>query len=300
MKKVIVTGAAGFIGRQTLQPLLERGYEVHAVDLADLSREFNEVHWHRLDLGDRAAVTALLAEIKADSLLHFAWFTRHGEYWNSAENFRSHENSTALLQAFIAGGGRRVVAAGTCAEYSWNNEICAETSSPTEPATVYGKCKLAFMKELENLAQEHDLSWAWGRLFFLFGPYENEKRFVASLIKALLAGKQAPCSHGRQIRDFLATTEAGSAFASLLASDVQGAVNIASGQPTSLKEIALLLENFCKAPGKVGFGAIAANANEPAAITAATARLNREVGWHPAQSLEARLQQTVEWWRKHA
>lgn len=298
MKKVIVTGAAGFVGRQSLQPLLDLGYEVHAIDQNDLNSEFCQVHWHRIDLSDEAEVNSLLAGIRADSLLHFAWFTRHGEYWSSNENFKSLLSSYALLQSFAANGGKRVVMAGTCAEYAWNRGMCNELSSATLPTTVYGYCKLAMSNLLQAFAQAHDLSAAWGRLFFLFGPHENEKRFVASLIKNLLAGRDAPCSHGNQLRDFLSSIDAGAAFAALLASQVTGVVNI-GGQPITLKKVAYLLEELCSRPGAVKFGQIETAADEPLSIVADTGRLNDEVGWRPAFTIEERLAQTVEWWKKH-
>lgn len=298
MKKVIVTGAAGFVGRQTLEPLLEHGYEVHALDRLDLHGEYPQVHWHRLDLSNKAEVNSLLTEIKADSMLHLAWFTRHGEYWSSNENFKSLLDSYALLQSFAANGGKRVVMAGTCAEYAWNRGICNELSSATLPTTVYGQCKLAMCNLLQAFAQTHGLSAAWGRLFFLFGPFENEKRFVASLIKNLLSGQEAPCSHGNQMRDFLSTSDAGAAFAALLAAEVTGAVNIA-GQQITLKKVAYLLEELCSRPGAVKFGQIATAADEPLSIVADTGRLNDEVGWRPTLGIEERLAQTVEWWQKH-
>lgn len=299
MKKVIVTGAAGFVGRHSLQPLLELGYQVHGFDLRDLSDEYPEVHWHQIDLNDTRKVAAELQSVAADCLLHFAWFTRHGEYWSSNENFKYLFNSWDLLQNFAGNGGKRVVMAGTCAEYAWNRGICEEFTSVTLPATVYGQCKLSMFNLLQAFAQTRGISAAWGRLFFLFGPHENEKRFVASLINNLLAGKDAPCSHGNQLRDFLSTVDAGAAFAALLNSPVSGAVNIASGRPVTLKKIAYLLEEYCNRPGALQFGQIAAAADEPPAIVADTGKLNDRVGWRPETGLEERLKQTVEWWKNH-
>ena len=299
MKKVIVTGAAGFVGRHSLIPLLDRGFEIHAFDLRDLKDEFPLVNWYQIDLNDQHAVNEKLSSIGATHLLHFAWFTGHGEYWSSKENFKSLFNSFEFLRSFAANGGKRVVMSGTCAEYAWNGEICNETNSTTLPTTVYGQCKLAMFNLLKAFAQAHNLSAAWGRLFFLFGSHENPKRFVASLIQSLLKGEEAPCSHGRQIRDFMDTRDAADAFITLLDSEIQGAVNIASGQAISLKEIALMLEKLTGQTDKVKPGALPAAPNDPDRIIADTTRLNDELNWRPNASLEQRLQQTVEWWRQN-
>jgi nucleoside-diphosphate-sugar epimerase len=300
MKKVIVTGAAGFIGRQTLQPLLESGYEIHAVDLRKIE-DFaqKEINWHQIDLNDKTSVNNLLKQIAADDLLHFAWFTRHGEYWSSAENFKSLFASFNLLEAFAENGGNRVVISGSCAEYAWNNKVCDEQQSLLAPATIYGQCKLAMYNLLQAYAAVHNLSWAWGRLFFLFGPYENKKRYVSSVINSLLKREAALCSHGMQIRDFMSTIDAAHAFVALLQSDVQGAVNIASGEPKSLKDIALIIGKYLDSENLLKFGARSAATNDSEKIVANCYRLHNEVGWTSASNLQQRLLQTIDWWRNN-
>ncbi|MFZ5951011.1 MAG: NAD-dependent epimerase/dehydratase family protein [Candidatus Rifleibacteriota bacterium] len=299
MKKILITGAAGFVGRHSLLPLLEAGMEIHALDLKDMACDFPEVFWHRCDLNDHKRMGEIVSEIKAEALLHFAWFTRHGEYWSSNENFKSLLNSYALIEAFADAGGKRIVMSGTCAEYAWNGQTCSEATSLTAPATVYGQCKLAMFNILQAFALTRKLSWAWGRLFFLFGPFEFEKRLVASLIGNLISGPEAPCSHGNQIRDFMSSVDAGAAFAALLNSQVEGAVNIASGIPMTIKELALLLEKLTDRPGLVKFGQLPTSPDEPASITADISRLKNEVGWQPRENTEQRLHETIEWWKQH-
>ncbi len=298
MKKVIVCGGAGFIGRQSLNPLLESGYEVHAIDLNLLANEYSDVIWHKVNLFEFKQVEKLFTEIKADYLLNFAWFTSHAKYWSSPENFNSVKLSLKLFEEFVKNGGKRIVMAGTCAEYYWNNELCSEKYSLMRPSTIYGQCKLAIFNLLKAFAQLHGISWAWGRLFFLFGPYENKNRFVASIINSILDGKRPKCSHGRQIRDFMSTVDAGSAFAKLLVSKVNGAVNIASGNPVSLKEIGKNIERLLGTRNKIDFGAIKASKSEPDKIVADIGRLTSEVGWKPTVTIEKRLEDTISWWRK--
>jgi nucleoside-diphosphate-sugar epimerase len=300
MKRVIVTGAAGFIGRQALGPLLDSGYEIHAVDLQkieDFSQK--EVYWHQIDLNDKTGINKLFKDISADDLLHFAWYTKHGEYWNSAENFRSLFASFNLLEAFSDNGGKRVVMAGSCAEYAWNNTVCDEQQSLLAPATIYGQCKLAMYNLLQAYANYHNLSWAWGRLFFLFGPYENDKRFVSSVINSLLTGEPARCSHGLQVRDFMSTVDAAEAFVALLKSEVQGAVNIASNEPRSLKEIALHIGKCLNSENLLNFGARPTAPNDPEQIVANCHRLHKEVDWTSNINLQQRLAQTIGWWQNH-
>src|SRR5262249_15055807 len=145
--------------------------------------------------------------------------------------------SLELIQAFQRHGGRRLVAAGTCAEYGRSDAPCLEETTPLQPATLYGTCKHALQLMLAAFSNETGLSSAWGRMFFLFGPGEHSNRLVPSVIRALLEGRPALCSQGNQLRDFLPVEHAAEAFVALLDSDVTGAINIASGAAVSVKQI---------------------------------------------------------------
>ena len=237
MKRVLLTGATGLIGRHCLPTLLAQGYEVHTVSTRAASTHLPGVHAHQADLLDPSQLATLLASVQPSHLLHLAWYTQPGAYWTSLENIRWVQASLGLLQAFAAHGGRRVVMAGSCAEYDWSYGYCTEHITPLQPATVYGKAKHALQLLEDAFAKQAQISAAWGRLFFLYGPHEYPDRLVAAVTRALLQGQPARCSHGNQIRDFLYVQDAADAFVALLTSDVRGAVNIGSGTPIALKQI---------------------------------------------------------------
>jgi len=230
-------------------------------------------------------------------LLHLAWYTQPRAYWTSLENIRWVQASLGLLQAFVAHGGRRVVMAGSCAEYDWSYGYCTEHITPLRPATLYGKAKHTLQLLEDAFADQVQISAAWGRLFFLYGPHEHPERLVAAVTRALLQGQPARCSHGNQIRDFLYVQDAADAFVALLASDVQGPVNIASGAPITLKQIIFSIADLLAQRSLVQLGALPNPANEPPLLVANTDRLANEVGWHPAYDLERGLEQTVLWWK---
>lgn len=301
MKRVLLTGATGFIGRHCLQPLRERGYEVHAVT----SRAVPEVrqdgiHWHTLDL--LAPQPLSLEEIRPTHLLHLAWYAVPGKYWTSPENVRWVEASLALLRAFVAAGGTRAVLTGTCAEYDWTHGdgLCSEASTPLRPATLYGVAKRALGDLSVAYAQQVGLSLAWGRIFFLYGPHEPEQRLVPATTLSLLRGQPARCTHGRQIRDFLHVEDVAGALVALLDSEATGPVNIASGEPVTLREIVEQLAAATGRPELIQLGALPAPAGEPPRLVADTQRLREEVGWSPCHPLPEGLVSTVNWWREHS
>lgn len=297
MSRVLVTGATGFVGRGALAPLLAAGHEVHAVS----SREApawspTGVTWHVADLLESADV---VTEVAPEELLHFAWDAEPGAFWTSERNLDWVAASLRLLSEFAAHGGRRAVLAGTCAEYAWAPEThCVEGSTPLEPATLYGAAKHALHGLAAAHARQRGYALAWGRIFFVFGPHEDPRRLGGSVASALAAGRPAPTSHGEQVRDFLFAPELAEAFVTLLASDVTGAVNVASGRPVALRELILALGEASGRPELVELGARPANATEPASLTADVGRLRDEVGWEPTRSLEQGAQETMDWWQQ--
>ncbi|CAN5652399.1 NAD-dependent epimerase/dehydratase family protein [soil metagenome] len=297
MKKVLLTGATGFIGRHCIEPLSSRGYEVHAVSSRDARDNSADAFWHRADLMDSERVSSLMGEVRPTHLLHFAWFVEPGKYLTSLENFYWARASMDLLQAFAQHGGERVVMAGSCIEYDWNYGYCSEWLTPLSLSTPYASCKQSLHVMLDSFAGQTDLSAAWGRVFFLYGPHEHPARLVSSVVRAVLRGEVAPCSHGEQVRDFLHVRDVADAFAALLDSDVSGAVNIASGRPVAIKDIVHEIGEKVGGRDLIRLGTLPDSESEPPLLVADIGRLRDEVGWTPEYDLDRGLEQTVNWWK---
>lgn len=294
MKRVLVTGASGFVGRHTLAPLRARGFEVHAISRRPQTD--SAAVWREADILAADRLAAIVESVRPTHLLHLAWYAAPGLYWRSPRNLDHVAASLALVRAFAESGGSRFVGAGTCAEYEWGEARLVEGTTPLCPATLYGASKHATRLLTELFASEAGFSAAWGRIFFLYGPYEHATRLVPSIVRALLAGEPARCSPGTQRRDFLFVEDVADALVALLDSDVVGAVNISSGAAVAVAKLATRVGELMGRPGLVQLGALPA-VNEPATIEGDVARLAGEVGWQPRVSLDAGLERTIEWWR---
>ena len=296
MKKVLVTGASGFIGKYTPALLAALGYEVLAVSSAATPlKGFPEsIRWHQANLLDAAECTALMGVVKPTHLLHLAWYAYPGKFWAAPENLEWVSASVTLMKVFHEQGGRRVVMAGTCAEYDWSFGQCTETSTPCRPATLYGTAKHSIALMLEAWAALTKMSSAWGRIFFLYGPGEYPARLVPSVITSILDGVPARCTHGEQVRDFMYVEDVAAAFVALLDSEVEGDVNIASGTPLQLKDLVYAIADKLGRPDLIQLGAIPANPDEPSLLTASVSRLCSEVGFLPKYSLAEGIERTVE------
>ena len=295
MRRVLITGGSGFIGRCTIEPLLERDFEVIVTDLVPSSTP--GARSVACDLLHAESVTRMMEEIRPSHLLHLAWYVKHGEFWHARENLDWLVASLHLVETFERLGGKRVVAAGTCAEYDWRFGVCSEESTPLSPSTPYGVAKDCLRRALDSLYPD-SLQVAWGRLFFLVGPGEAPGRLVPSVARSLLLGEPARCSSGRQIRDFLDVRDAGRAFAALVATDCVGTCNIASGVPRSIREIVESLGVIAERPELVKLGSRPDRDGDPAVLLADVSRLHRLVSFEPAYSLERSLRDSIDYWRQ--
>lgn len=301
MSRVLLTGAGGFIGRATVAPLLAAGHEVHVVDLRRSDTMNAGVIFHEADLLAPGAAARIAAEVEASHLVHLAWYAAHGLFWTSPENLRWVSASLELIRAFHDAGGRRAVVAGSCAEYDWSSGWCSERSTPLAPATLYGVAKDALRRTLAAYAASTGLGWAWGRVFLLYGRGEHPDRLVPSVARSVLRGEPTRCTHGRQIRDFLHVEDVGAAFAALAdAEHVQGPVNVASGEPRSIREVVTSVAAISGTPELARFGDVPAPAEDPPLLVADVRRLRDEVGFTPRRSLAEGLSDAVDWWREVA
>jgi nucleoside-diphosphate-sugar epimerase len=299
MKRVLVTGATGFIGRHTVRTLLERGFEVHiAARAAAASTTRLAVHRHAVNLLDDVASRELISSVRPTHLLHLAWTTKPATYWTDIANLDWLSASICLVKNFMVHGGERVVGAGSVAEYDWRYGYCSESLTPLNSRSLYGTTKNGLRAVLDSLRLQEDLSSAWGRVFFTYGPGEADGRLVSSVTKRILEGEIAPCTLGAQIRDYLYVEDAARALVSLLDSNVCGPVNIASGFPLPVRELATQIGREVGRLDLVRLGMLKDRADDAPLLVADVHRLMNELGWRPEYSLKSGIASTVEWWRE--
>ena len=269
--RVLLTGASGLIGRQTVRPLEEAGFTLVAASRArgdDLLTDPDGV----------------VARAGADHLIHLAW-ADGPDRWHGAENLDWVGASLRLLSAFAAAGGRRAVMAGSCAEYDWNGEGHLAEDAPLRPATLYGAAKAATGMAAMAGAGTLGVSLAWARIFFAYGPGEPEGRLFGDLIRGLAAGREVACTDGLQRRDFLHTEDIGRALVAVLQSPIEGPVNIGSGAAVAVREMIEAIAGQMGRADLVRLGLRPRSPGDPALIEADTGRLRAEAGFRPRHDM---------------
>ena len=297
---VLVTGGSGFIGHWTLAPLAQRGFDVHVAARRPWINGIGQ--FHSVNLLDANESKQLIASVRPTHILHCAWDVTHGRFWNAPENLDWVAATLRLTRAFAMCEGRRFVGVGTCAEYDWSDDGVRPRREDDllRPTSLYGQAKASTASVLQAFFPIEKISFAWARMFHLFGPREAPGRLVASVARALIAGERAVCGAGHVVRDFMPVEEAGAALAMLIESDVQGPVNVATGHGTSVETVARLLGEISGRPDLVALGALPDAVAAPSVMAADVTRLHQEVGFNAVVDLKPALSAALQYWQEHS
>lgn len=267
MKTVLLTGATGFVGRQiakwvtkaecNLVPVVRRGREAAVNKLSNVSRvvsspdifQETETWWADQCEG-------------VDLVIHTAWYTSPGEYLQSSKNIDCLAGSLSLAKGATNAGIKRFVGIGTCFEYDLAAKILS-VDTPLRPLTPYACAKASLFFGLDHWMKLQSVEFAWCRLFYLYGEGENEARLVPYLHNRLASGLEAKLTNGTQVRDFLDVLEAGRLITEIAMSDQQGPINICSGVPITVRELAEAIADKYGRRDLLKFGERAENLVDP-------------------------------------
>ena len=252
MKKVLVTGATGFIGNHVINELLGNGYKVIATsanpEKAVTMEWYNNVAYIPLDLKTLSADIDYYAFFnKPDLLIHLAWegLPNYKLAFHLEENLPRHY---FFLENLVMHGLCDITVTGTCFEYGMQ-EGCLNEEMEAFPNNPYGIAKDTLRKKLEKLQNQTPFIFKWIRLFYMYGKGQNPNSLLSQLDRALLNGEQVfNMSGGEQGRDFLPVEKVAANIARVaLQEKITGIVNCCSGEPITVKGF---VENYVESQGK--------------------------------------------------
>ncbi len=287
-KKVLLTGVTGLIGKEIIEPLKNLGYEISALTI-DENNPDNGVNWIKCNLFDEESVKKTFETVKPTHLMNFAWATT-GDYLSSDINLEFVKAGVNLLKYFKQNGGKRAVYVGTCFEYKFKDEPLKEYDA-VNPQTLYATSKNALREIAESFCKTNQISFGYGRIFYVYGHGENEKRLTAHLIKTLQEDKEVTINCGRLVKDYMYTKDIAGGFAAFLDSNVEGIVNMATGKGISLRDYSTYI---AKRLGKEKYLIIKEEeTNQPKIIVGDNTRLTKEVGYKIKYTFEQAIDEIL-------
>ena len=287
-KKIFLTGGTGLIGKETIPFLLKENFEIYALTIGE-EQTSSDVKYVKANLFDKNEIDKLLSEIKPEYLLHYAWLSTG--LFNDNSNFDFLTSSIDLLKSFVKYGGRRVVMAGTYAEYGYHNEILKETM-PAEPINIYSQCKDFVHQIAEAYCKNNNVSFGWGRIFSAFGKEKDPRRLTSDVINHLKADEAVTIRSGSLIRDYIYTKDIAAAFVAFLLSDVTGTVNICTGKETSIHDYVMKIARAMNKENLVVFNE--QSSPQQVRVVGDSTRLNKEVGFTPKYTIDEAIKEILE------
>tara|TARA_B100001093_G_scaffold507627_1_gene568450 strand:+ start:2853 stop:3389 length:537 start_codon:yes stop_codon:yes gene_type:complete len=170
-----------------------------------------------------------------------------------------------LAKGAINSGVRRFVGIGTCFEYDLDvGRLSIDTQ--LKPSSPYAAAKAGLYTFLSQLLKTKSMEFTWCRLFYIYGEGEDDRRLVPYIHKQLSKGLVAELSSGKQVRDFLNVSVVGQMIADVALSQKQGPINICSGTPITVRQLAEQIADEYGQRDLLKFGARPDNLTDPIVV----------------------------------
>ena len=321
--KLLVTGAAGFIGMHSSKRLLERGHEVLGIDnlnayydpalkraRLEQLRPFPKFGFEKLDISDQAAMAALFGSRQFDAVLHLA--AQAGVRY-------SLENPMAYVSANLAGflnvieGCRKSRIAHLCyasssSVYGANTELpFREEHQVDRPVSLYAATKRANELMAESYAGSFGLPCTGLRFFTAYGPWGRPDMALFIFTRAILEGRPIQVFNGGDmLRDFTYIDDIVEAVTVLVERPHPGAqggppmarlYNIGHGSPVKLMDFVRAIEYELGRKATIELAPM--QQGDVQATYASTEKLRADIGYAPATPIEAGVKRFVAWYREH-
>jgi nucleoside-diphosphate-sugar epimerase len=321
--RLLVTGPTGFIGSAFIRLALARGHHVAGLiiptePIPARLPPTETLTWLRGTLEDPPWRD--IADFQPEVCLHMAWITTPGVYLESPDNYRFLETSLTFLRQLVDLGVQHIVTLGTCIEYQITNQPLSEDTTPIAPTTTYARCKNDLRLALESLRIRGHSSaspvvplsrgpvvpsprspvvpWSrgpvvlsWSRIFYPYGPGEHPSRLCSSLISKLRRGEEIVLKTPDSTKDYIYIDDLAEALLTIVEKRFHGAINVGTGQGTTVRQIA---DYLAQSLGRPDLIRLAPNPEpDPFPFVVADASRLKSLGWRPAHDLRQGLRELL-------
>ncbi len=307
MKRVLVTGASGFVGANLVRRLLRDGHETHLLLRPShqswrIEEIAGDVRAHEADMEDVEGVRRVVMEVKPDWVFHLA---AYGAYPNQTGLARMLTTNlvgcAALVDACVETGTESFVHTGSSSEYGYKDHATIEDEA-LEPNSHYAITKASATDYCQWAALDRDLNAITVRLYSIYGPFEEPTRLIPTLIVHGLQGKLPPLVSPRIARDFVYVDDAVDAMLQVAAapSIPRGAIyNICSGVQSTLADVVEVARKLMGISAEPIWSSMPDRSWDTDRWVGSPQRIEREIGWRAQTTFQEGLKQTIGWFEGH-
>lgn len=239
-KKILVTGANGYIGRHIVQELLKQNYEVLAADVnfEGMDERVRRIE-HNIFSGDEDIFEKTGCP---DACIHMAW--RNGFVHNADSHIEDLPMHFTFLNHMAKGGLKQIAVMGTMHEVGYH-EGAIDENTPTRPLSMYAIAKNALRQMLEVRFKDTDVVCQWIRGYYIYGDDARSNSIFSKIVHAAGEGKKTfPFTMGKNKYDFIHVDEMARQIVAIVSqTEVTGIINSCTGKPVTLAE---KIEDFIK------------------------------------------------------
>ncbi len=299
--KLLIVGGTGFIGRNMAKEAVNRGFQVSIVSKNDCPefRRLKGVVYITADVVDKVKLSEVLKDKSFHYVINLGGYVNHVNYFDGGDEvFKVHFDGTKNLVSCIDKSNlKSFVQIGSSDEYGDN--VAPQNESQREsPISPYSFAKVASTHFLQMLHKTEGFPAVVLRPFLVYGPGQDDNRFIPQIIQGCINDEEFPTSDGEQFRDFCYIDDIVDVI--LLALTNKKAygevINIASGVSISIKDVILLIKSLVGS-GKPQFGLVLYRAGENMELYADISKAKEILGWSAQVDITTGLDRTIEYER---
>ncbi len=300
-KKILITGAAGFIGSKLTEKLVKMGVSPSVLvrdraNISSLTKIKEKISIYEIDITKYENLNNIIKQINPEIVFHLAAYGVYNYTNISYENINTMINSNVqgtinLLYALKSSQCKIIINTGSCFEYGTSNYPFKENDN-LSPCNIYGYTKVSSTFIAHQLAKNFDIKINTLRPFNAYGPESSNTRFITTAVNACLNNHDIQIPDAEIIRDFVYIEDIIEAYLMALQNkDFRNdlIINISSNKGTNLEEIINMIKNLIPSKSRVQKGAFPIRTGEVLSLIGSNKLAKEYLKWHPRYSLKQGL-----------
>ena len=302
MKRVIVTGASGFIGANLTRRLLQHNHEVHLLLRPGyapwrIKEILQDVQVHETDITDAVQLSRIVRSIRPDWVFHLAAYGAYSTQSDLQKMIHTNFMGTIhLAEACMETGFEALINTGSSSEYGFKDHAPPEEELPV-PNSTYAATKASTTLFLQYLARSRSANLITLRLYSIYGPFEAPSRLIPTLIKEGQQGRLPPLVSPKIARDYVYVEDAVDACLAAANANAQPGIvyNVGSGVQTALQEVVAIARRVMNVSVEPVWGTMPERQWDTESWVSDSNKIRQELGWLPQNTFEQGFRKTLTW-----